>query len=104
MAHELAGALQQTGRIRQRCTVKEPNVDVRGKHIYIAEGRIPQTCNRAAVMQELPHFVPALSHHVKPPMRDGSQFTGMLVHPRVDGGFPLDWAIEPQQFPRLHGS
>jgi hypothetical protein len=31
-------------------------------------------------------------------MRDGSQFTGMLFHPRIDGGIPLDSAVESQQF------
>src|SRR5437899_932249 len=98
MAHELAGALQQAGRIRQRCAVKEPHVDVRSEYIDIAEGRISQTCNRTAVMQELPDFVPALSHHLKPLMRDGSQFTCTLFHPRIDGGIPLDSPIESQQF------
>src|SRR6266851_5185910 len=101
MAHELASALQQAGRIR-RCAVKEPHVDVRGEYIDIAEGRISQTCNRTAVMQKLTDFVPALSHHLKPPTRDGSQFTGMLFHPRIDGGIPLDSSVESQQFRRLH--
>src|SRR5947209_16757261 len=98
MAHELASALQQAGRIRQRCAMKEPHVDVRGEYIHIAEGRISQTYNGTAVMQKLPDFVPALSHHLKPLMRDGSQFTRMLFHPRVDGGIPLDSAVESQQF------
>src|SRR5881396_2064144 len=97
MAHELAGALQQAGRIRQRCALKEPHVDVRGEYIDIAEGRITQTCNRTAVMQKLPDFVPALSHHLKPLLRDGSQFTRMLFHPRIDSGIPLDSAVESQQ-------
>jgi hypothetical protein len=48
-------------------------------------------------MQKLPDFVPALSHHLKPLMRDGSQFTCMLFHPRIDGGIPLDSAVESQQ-------
>ena len=52
----------------------------------------------AAVMQKLPDFVPALSHHLKPLMRDGSQLTGMLFHPPIDGGIPLDSTIESQQF------
>jgi hypothetical protein len=52
-------------------------------------------------MQQLPDFVPALSHHLKPLMRDGSQFTCMLFHPRIDGGIPLDSAVESQQF-RFH--
>jgi hypothetical protein len=43
-----------------------------------AEGHISQTGNRTAVMQELPDFVSAFSHHAKPLMRDGSQFTRML--------------------------
>src|SRR5438477_2199702 len=102
MAHEPAVALQQAGRIRQRCAVKEPNVDVRGEYIDVAEGRISQTCNRTAVMQKLPDFVAALSHHLKPLMRDCSQFTCMLFHPRIDSGIPLDSAVESQQFRRLH--
>src|SRR5229473_8643540 len=97
MAHELAGALQQAGRIRQRCAVKEPYVYVRSEYIDIAEGRISQTCHRTAVMQKFPDFVPAFSHHVKPLMRDGSQFTCMLFHPRIDGWIPLDSAVESQQ-------
>jgi hypothetical protein len=68
------------------------------EYIDIAEGRISQTCYRAAVMQELPDFVATLSHHLKPLMRDGSQFTYMLFHPRIDGGIPLDSAVESQQF------
>src|ERR1700682_3221126 len=98
MAHELAGALQQVSRIRQRCAVKEPHVYVRSEYIDVAEGRISQTCNRTAVMQKLPDFVPAFSHHLKPLMRDGSQSTCMLFHPRIDGGIPHDSAVESQQF------
>src|SRR2546425_12403633 len=85
-------------RIRQRCAVKEPHVYVRVEYIDVAEGRVSQTCNRAAVMQKLPDFVPAFSHHLKPLMRDGSQFTCVLFHPRIDGGIPLDSAVESQQF------
>src|ERR1700680_5331031 len=98
MAHELAGALQQVSRIRQRCAAKEPYVYVRIEYIDVAEGRISQTCNRTAVMQELSDFVPAFSHHLKPLMRDGSQSTCMLFHPRIDGGIALDSAVESQQF------
>src|SRR3981081_4672290 len=98
MAHELAGALQQAGRIRQRCAAKEPHVYVRSEYIDVAEGRISQTCNRAAVMQKLPDFVAAFSHYLKPLMRDGSQSACMLFHPRIDGWIPLDSAVESQQF------
>jgi hypothetical protein len=98
MTHELAGALQQAGRIRQRCAVKEPHIYVRSEYIDVAERRITQTCNRTAIMQKLPDFVPAFSHRLKPPMRDGSQVTGMLFHPRINGGIPFDSAVESQQF------
>src|ERR1700686_4682996 len=103
MAHELASALQQAGRIRERCAVKEPHVYVRSEYIDVAEGRISQTCNWTAVMQKLPDFVPAFSHRLKPLKRDGSQFAGMLFHPRIDGWIPLDSAVESQQF-RSHRS
>src|SRR5215469_3804616 len=98
MAHELAGALQQAGRIRQRCAVKEPHVYMRRVYVDVAEGRISQTCNRTAVMQKLPDFVSGFSHHFEPLLRDGSQSTCMLLHPCVDGGIALDCAVESQQF------
>ena len=31
-------------------------------------------------------------------MRDRSQFARVLFHPRIDGGIPLDSAVESQQF------
>src|SRR5438046_1732949 len=98
MAHELAGALQQARRIRERYASKEPHVYVRSAYIDVAKRRISQTCHRIAVMQKFPDFVPAFSHHLKPLMRDGSQFTCMLFHPRIKGGIPLDSTVESQQF------
>src|SRR5215831_20036602 len=97
MAHELAGALQQAGRIRQRCAVKESHVYVRSEYIDVAKGRISQTCNRTAVMKKLPDFVPTFSHHLKPLTRDRSQIAWMLFHPRIDGGIPLSSAVESQK-------
>jgi hypothetical protein len=49
-----------------------------------------------------PGLCPAFSHHLKPLMRDRSQFTSMLFHPRIDGGIPLDSAVESQQFCSHH--
>src|SRR5258708_5092267 len=98
MAHELAGALQQAGRIRERRAVKEPHVYVRSEYMDVAERRISQTCNRTAVMQKLPDFVLTFSHNLNPLMRDGSQSTCMLFHPRSDSGIALDSAVESQQF------
>jgi hypothetical protein len=71
---------------------------VRSEYIDVAEGRISQTRNWTTVVQKFPDFVPAFSHHPKPLMRDGSQFTCMLFHPRIDGGIALDSAVESQEF------
>src|SRR5215472_11002682 len=65
VAHELAGALQQAGWIRQRCAVKESHVDVRGEYVDVTKGCISQTCNRTAVVQKLPDFIAAFSHYFK---------------------------------------
>src|ERR1700722_6026617 len=97
MSHEPASALQQACRIRQPRPLKEPHVYVRRKCIDVAEGNISQTSNRTAVMEELPDFVPAFSHHLEPLLRDVSQFTCMFFHPRIDGGIALDRAVESQQ-------
>src|SRR5467141_3356118 len=75
---------------------------MRSEYIDVAEGRISQTCNRTAVMQKLPDFVAAFSHHLKPLTRGGSQFTGTLFHPHIDGGIPLDSAVESQQICSHH--
>jgi hypothetical protein len=48
-------------------------------------------------MQKLPDFISAFSHHFKPLMGDGSQFTCMFSHPGIDSGVPLDSAVEAQQ-------
>src|SRR5258705_5676875 len=78
--------------------MKEPHVYVRSEYVDVAEGHVSQTCNWTAIMQKFPHFVPAFSHQLKPLLRDGSQFPCMRFHPRIDGGIPLDSAIESQQF------
>src|SRR5215831_1513461 len=97
MAHELAVALQQAGRIWQRCALKEPYVYVRREYIDVAEGRISKTCNRTTVVEQLADLVPALSHHLKPPAGDGSQFNCILIQPVIDSGVSADCAVESQQ-------
>ena len=79
MTHEPARAVQQARRIRQRCALEEPYVYVRSEYVDVAERRISKTCNRAAVMQQLPDFVAALPHHLKPVKRDDPQFTPGLM-------------------------
>jgi hypothetical protein len=59
MAHELAGALQQVGRIRQRCAVEKSHVYVRSEYIDVPEARIARTCHWTVVVLSFevrPHF------------------------------------------------
>jgi len=74
--------------------MKEPDVYVRSKYIYVAEGGVSHAGNRTAVMQKLADFVAALSHHIEPLLRDGSQFAGMIFHPCVNGRIALYSAVE----------
>jgi len=76
--------------------LKESYVDVRREDIDVAEGHVPQTCDRTAVMQEFPDFVSAFSHYFKPLTRDRTQFARRVLQPRVDGGIPLDAAVESE--------
>src|SRR5262245_33068040 len=96
MAHELAVALQQARRVRQRGAVKKSHVDVRTEDIDIAERRLSQTGYRAAVMKKLANFVAAASHHVKPVARDRSQFARAGFQPFVDDGIARDSTVESQ--------
>jgi len=48
-------------------------------------------------MQKLADFVAAFSHHLKPVVRDGAQLSGMLFHPRIDGGSAFNGSVESQK-------
>src|SRR5262249_30866436 len=71
---------------------------MRSEDIDVAEGSISQTSHRTAVMQKLPDFVSAVSHHFKPLTGDSSQFIRMFFQPRIDVGIPHDSTVESQEF------
>jgi len=97
VAHEFAGALQETSGIGQGCALEESDVDVRGEHVDIGEGGVSEAGDGAAVMEEFPDFVAAVAHDLKPVIRDGSQFAWMLAHPGIDGGIMLNRAVEAEE-------
>jgi hypothetical protein len=45
-------------------------------------------------MHQLADFVPALAHHFKPALRDGSQLARMRFKPRINRGIALDRAVQ----------
>ena len=103
VTHVLAGALQEMSGIGQGRALKESDVDVRGEDVNVAKRNISQTCDRTAVMHEFADLVAAAAHDFEPSMSDGSQFTGMVFHPGIDGGIVLEGAVEFEQFRCVHG-
>ncbi len=95
MAHTFTVALQQTGRVRQACTLKEADIYMGREHIDVCKWYSTQACNRAAVMQDFPNFIPASSHHLKPLPRDCAQLTLLSFHPRIDGRITLHRSVKP---------
>ena len=93
-----AGERLGVSRIGQRGAMKESDVYMRSEYVDVAEGRIAQACHRTPVVQQLQDFVAAVSHHLKPLLRDGPQFSSMLFHPSIDGRIPLASAVESQYF------
>ena len=88
MTHELAGALQEARRIRQGCAVEESHIDVGSEYIDVAEGRIAQIGNWTVVMYKLSNFVAAISHLLKPPLRDGPYSPArVFIHTSTAGSF-----------------
>jgi len=67
---------------------------VRREYVGVTEVRIAQTCDRTAVVQDLPNFVTAFSHYIELRLRDGSELTLMVVEPGVDGGIVVGGVVE----------
>jgi hypothetical protein len=93
MANELAGTLQQADRIRQRCAVKEPTFTREVNTLTYPKGASPRHYHRNRHSRSRLRIFASL----KPLMRDCSQFTSMLFHPRIDGGMAFDNTVESQQ-------
>src|SRR6185503_10762863 len=84
MTHELAGALQQPGRIRQLAAAEETDVDVSRERIDVTECRVIDAGGRLVIMDQLADVVSAPSHDVEPCARDRRELVGLLVHPGID--------------------
>src|SRR5262245_59731635 len=101
MAHELAGAFQQSLGIGDLSAAKEPDIDVRPERIDIGERRITHTRGRMAIMQYLSNVVSAVAHDREPAPRDRSHFARMPMHPDLDCWISLERTEKVEEF--VHG-
>ena len=97
MAHKLACAFQQTLRIGNFGTAKEPDIHVRFENVDVPECRVRYTRRRMAIMQQLSHIVSTLTHNLEPMLRDYTQVSRMRLHPSLDGWITLNRTGEPQE-------
>jgi len=58
--------------------------------IDVGECCVRYACCRMAIMQHLSHIVSALSHDLKPVLRNGTQFIRVLFHPSFDSRISLN--------------
>jgi len=101
VTHKLACAFQQTLRIGNFGTAKEPDIHVRFEGIDVPECSLSYTGRRMLIMQEFSHIVSTLTHNLKPMLRDYTQVSCVRLHPCLDGWITLNRTGEPQELIRL---
>jgi hypothetical protein len=97
VTHKLACAFQQTLRIGNFGTSKEPNIYVSFEGVDVPECRVSYTRRRMAIMQQFSHIVSTLTHNLEPMLRDYTQVSRMRLHPSLDGWITLNRTGEPQE-------
>jgi len=70
MTNEPAGTLKKARRVRKVDAVKEPDIDMGGKRVDVAECRVPYASRRMAIVQKLSNVASTVAHHAEPAMRD----------------------------------
>src|SRR5439155_13704330 len=88
---------QETLRIGNLGTAKEPDIHVRFEGVDVPECRVSYTGRRMAIMQQFSHIVFTLTHNLKPMPRDYTQFPSMRLHPGLDDWITLNRTREPQK-------
>jgi hypothetical protein len=78
MAHNLTGTFQDTVRVGNLSAPKESDIHVSLEGIDVSKCRISDACRRMTIVQALSYVVPALTHGLKPILRNFAQFTRVL--------------------------
>lgn len=97
MAHVFAGALEQVGRVEERSSLEEADVDVGGEGVDIGERDVTETGDRAAVVEEFADLVAAIAHDFEPLAGDGAEWAGVALEPGGDGGIAFEGAIKAEE-------
>src|SRR5215467_13537682 len=86
MPHEFSRAFQQAVRIGQLRSLKESDVDMRGKRIDITKCGFTHTGCWMIVMKQLTYIIAARSHDLEPQPGERSESIGSSVEPQLDRG------------------
>ncbi len=103
MAHQLAGTFQNALRVGNLSASKESDIDVRLKGIDVSECRVSDACRRMTVVQAFSYVVPALTHGLKPILRNFAQFAGVLSQPFINGRITPGRIGESKESAHVHG-
>ena len=71
MAHEPAGAHQETAGICDLGPAKEPDIDVSREGIDVGKRGVAHTRGRMPIVQQLSNIIAAGTHDLEPMPRDG---------------------------------
>jgi hypothetical protein len=97
MAHELAGAFQETMWMRNLGPTKKTDIDVSPERIDISKCRVTNARGRMTVMRQLSNIVSAGTDDLEPPPSDISQLVPMPVHPDFDRRISFHRARQPKE-------
>src|SRR6266852_5126318 len=103
VTHKLACAFQQTLRIGNCGTSKEPDIHMVFEGVDVSECRVSYTRRRMAIMQQFSHIVSTLTHNLEPMLRDYTQFPCVRLHPSVDLWITLNRIGETQELSHALG-
>ena len=102
MAHKLAGTFQNTFRVGNLSASKESDIHVSLKNIDVSKCSVSDASRRMTVVQALSHVVPALTHGLKPILRNFAQFARVLSQPGTNGRISPDRIGKSKELAHIH--
>ena len=76
MTHALAGAFEQTGRIREHRAIKEADTRMSLERVDISKRRVSHACDGTTVVQEFADIGTTTAHALKPRLRHQPERVG----------------------------